>query len=136
MLKGISFTSTGRFTENRISGGCVCGQDGFKKVVELQSGTFTNSITSDTQVIIAAKEPSLLLLAEAKKLGIVTVSYALLKVRIWWEITWNVFMQMGKYMGEKADVAIDGEIGLGSSRYNKLVSQPGGGVVDLMKVED
>ena len=45
-------------------------------------------------------------------------------------------MQMGKYMGEKAGVAIDGEIGLGSSRDNQLVAQPGGGVVGSMEVED
>ncbi len=101
-----SFTSKGRFTENRISGGGVCGQDGFKKVVELQSGTFTNSITLFTQVMIVGEDPSLLALAEAKKRGIVTVAYALLTVCIRWEITSNVFIQMGEYMGERVDVAI------------------------------
>jgi hypothetical protein len=122
LLKGISFTSTGRFTENRISGGGACGQVGFKNVVILQSGTFTNSITPFTQVMIVGEDPSPLALAEAKKRGIVTVSYALLRVCIRWEITSNVFVQMGKYMGERVDVAIRGESGLVPSSITQVVS--------------
>ena len=37
-------------------------------------------------------------------------------------------------MGEKVDVSISGESGLGPSGDNQLVSQPGGGVVDQMEV--
>jgi hypothetical protein len=136
LLKGISFTSTGRFTENRICGGGVCGQGGFKKVVELQSGTFTNSITPFTQVMIVGEDPSLLALAEANKRRIVTVAYALLRVCIRWEITSIVFVQMGKYMGERVDIAIRGESGLVPSSNTQVVSQPGGGGTDQMEVED
>jgi hypothetical protein len=134
-FKGISFTSTGRFTEDRISGGRVCGQESFKKIVELQGGTFTNLITSTTQVMIAGEEPSLPSLTEAKKRGIVTVSFALLRVRIRWEITSNVFIQMGKYMGETVDASISGESGLVPSGDTQLGAQPGRGETDQMEVE-
>ena len=108
-LKDVQLSSTGRYTGGQNSGGQVCGQDIFKKLVELQSGTFTNNVKKKTQVLIVGDSPSLPVIAYAKMLGIAMVSYDLLTICIRWEITWNVFLSMGECMGEGYHGNIGGE---------------------------
>jgi hypothetical protein len=108
-LKDVQLSSTGQYTGDCNSSGQVCGQDVFKKFVELQSGTFTNNINKNTQVLIVGDSPSLPVITHAKKLGILMVSYDLLTIHIWWEITGNVFLSMGECIGEGYHGDINGE---------------------------
>ena len=91
----LHFTSSGRHVDGD---GTTCGAADFKRMIISQGGTYSNTFTSETNVLIVGTYTRKSKVEHAKCKGIAVVPYSLLCARINWEITTDLMMTLGRYV--------------------------------------